>query len=294
MRVKQHEGIGTVKIRSRRKEAIDPSEGGAIAALSATSSSTLFSHFTRKKQSTASSSSTGTGRAENQGEGDQDEDSDSESLADDGLSSDSSEGDVESGADDDDALSTLHESPMMLEDTVQTIYNSAVGLPPPPKTAPPALAPATKRAGSWLGAKTLRPASATRQSTGTEEDEDQFDSPGVSIPGTPGTGLTTPGGTKATKRPIFKRNKSRAPSKKSSRRDFNFDANTAADVQGIVIMEIQKANDLPKLKNGQSPATPVQMLVPRLTASCVQPCASRSTWTRLSSFPLAKRSFEPA
>lgn len=172
------------------------------------------------------------------------DESDASSLNDDGLSSESSDDDFESGADDDEALSTLHESPSLMDETVETVYNAAVGLPPPPKTK------VNDSKGGWLGAKPFK--SARQSSMNSEADDEQFDSPSMSVPSTPGTGLVTPGGTKG-RRPIFKRNKSRAPSKKSSRRDFNFDTSVTADVQGIVVMEIQSANDLPKLKNGASP-----------------------------------------
>lgn len=221
-----------------------------MAALSAASSSTIFSPFSRKKKESSPDSTDDLDG----------EESGTDSLNDDGLTSESSEDELESGADDDDALSTLHESPMFMDETVQTIYNAQVGLPPPPKTKtssssedkPPKTASASSGGGGggWLGAKGRR-ASARQSSHNTDETPDEFDSPGVSIPGTPGTGtgLATPGGTKM-KRPIFKRSKSRAASKKSNARDFNFDANTAADIQGIVVMEIQSASDLPKLKNG--------------------------------------------
>lgn len=220
-----------------------------MAALSAPSSSTIFSSFSRKKKESSPDSTDDLDG----------EESGTDSLNDDGLTSESSGDELESGADDDDALSTLHESPMFMEQTVQTIYNTQVGLPPPPKTKTSSSSedklPKTPSAsggasGGWLGAKGRRP-SARQQSLNNDETPDEFDSPGISIPGTPGTGVPTPGGSK-TKRPIFKRSKSRAASKKSNARDFNFDANTAADIQGIVVMEIQSASDLPKLKNGQS------------------------------------------
>lgn len=238
----QHEGIGTVKMRSRDKQRpVDPSSG-AMAALSATSSSTIFSAFSRKQPQPPSDNLDIL----------DDGDSETESLNDDGLSSESSEDDFESGPDDDDALSTLHESPALMEETVQTVYNATVGLPPPPKTKSSGddkLSTSAPKTGGWLGAKTLK--TPHRQTSLPDDVSDDFDSPGLSIPGTPGTGLTTPGGTKQSKRPIFKRAKSRAPSKKSSRRDFNLDAMDTADVQGIVVMEIQSASDLPKLKNGE-------------------------------------------
>lgn len=219
-----------------------------MAALSSASSNTIFSPFSRKKKESSPDSVD-----------DMDgEESGSESLNDDGLTSESSEDEFESGADDDDALSTLHESesPMFLEDTVQKIYNGQAGLPDPPQTKTSTSSadeklPKSASSGGWLGAKALRP-SNRRRSTANDDTTDEPDTPGVSIPGTPGTGAATPGGTRV-KKPIFNRSKSRVASKKSSRRDFNFDANTAADIQGIVVMEIQSAQDLPKLKNGQSP-----------------------------------------
>lgn len=234
-------------MRTRRDSSqVDPSSGGALAALSATSASTIFSPFHRKPKHRGSDETD-----ELDGE-----ESETDSLNDDGLTSESSDDEFESGADDEDTLSTLQESPMLMEETVQKVYNATVGLPPPPKTKSSvddklssSVGTPKSSGGGWLGAKTRR--ASHRQSSPHDETPDEFDSPRESIPGTPGTGLATPGGTKM-KRPIFKRSKSRAASKKSSTRDFNFGTNVAGDIQGIVVLEIQSANDLPKLKNGES------------------------------------------
>jgi phosphatidylserine decarboxylase len=217
--------------RKGRRKPIDPSESGAIAAVSATTHAAIFSPFSHKTTPV-------------QGQDDDEEcDSESESLDDDGLTSDSSVDD-ESGVehDDEDGLPTLAESPGLLDQTVQTVYNAQIGLPPPPKTKSNDDKLAPKTAG-LLGAKGQRTPGRQTSLPG------YFDEEGSTEPGTPGTGAATPGGSRV-KIPIFKRNKSRAPSKKSSRRDFNFDVGSAADVQGIVVMEIQGATDLPKLKNG--------------------------------------------
>jgi hypothetical protein len=218
-----------------KSKQVDPSNTGAIAALSATSTANMFSPFSHKTVPVDDQAS--------------EADSDSESLNDDGLTSDSSD-EYESGNDDDDALPTLHESPSLLDGTVQTVYNATVGLPPPPKTKSSEDKLAPKTAG-LLGPKGQK--TPGRQTSLPGYFDEEGDHPGTSIPGTPGTGMTTPGGSRV-KIPIpgFRRNKSRAPSKKSNRRDFNFDAGGAADVQGIVVMEIQNATDLPKLKNGTS------------------------------------------
>jgi hypothetical protein len=222
----QHEGIGTVKMhRKSNRKPIDPAESGAMAAVSATTTSTLFSPFSHQ--------TTPVGQSEDEG------DSGSESLDDDGLTSDSS--DYESGLDDqdEDGLPTLQESPSLLDDTVQTVYNAHIGLPPAPKPKSNDDKLVPKTAGAQ-GSKTPGAKTPGRQT-----------SLPASIPGTPGTGLMTPSGSRV-RIPGFKRNKSRAASKKSNRKDFNFDVGSAADVQGIVVMEIQNASDLPKLKNGMS------------------------------------------
>lgn len=88
---------------------------------------------------------------------------------------------------------------------------------------------------------------------------------------TPGTasGMATPGGTR---RPFFlrrnktsmttgsvdsglekpeKEKKSKKGKSKKRKDDFNFDAESNRDVLGIVIMEIQSATDLPRLKSSQ-------------------------------------------
>lgn len=173
-----------------------------------------------------------------------DVDSDSESLDDDGLTSDSSD-EFDSANEDEEALPTLHESPSLLEGTVQTVYNASVGLPPPPKTKTSDDKLVPKTAG-LLGPKGQKTPGRQSSLPGYFDEEEPT---GASIPSTPG--MTTPGGSRAKiPLPTFRRNKSRATSKKSNRRDFNFDAGGAADVQGIVVMEIQSATDLPKLKNG--------------------------------------------
>jgi len=233
----QHEGIGTVKMhRKSNRKPIDPAESGAMAAVSATTTSTLFSPFSHQTAPV--------GQSEDEG------DSGSESLDDDGLTSDSS--DYESGLEDqdEDGLPTLQESPSMLDETVQTVYNTHIGLPPAPKPKSNDDKLAPKTAGVQ-GSKTPGAKTPGRQTSLPGYFDEESGGNETSIPGTPGTGLMTPSGSRV-RIPGFKRNKSRAASKKSNRKDFNFDVGSAADVQGIVVMEIQGASDLPKLKNGMS------------------------------------------
>ena len=65
----------------------------------------------------------------------------------------------------------------------------------------------------------------------------------ASVPPSPGSRPLTPATPTSAKRPKF-------PKKWSNRnRDFNF--NAANDVLGIVMLEIQGATDLPKIKNSQ-------------------------------------------
>lgn len=217
----------------KERKPIQPSNTGAVAALSATSHTTLFSPFTHQTVRHDDLAS--------------DADSDCDSLDDDGLTSDSSD-EFESANEDDETLPTLHESPSLLDGTVQTVYNATVGLPPPPKTKSNDDKLTPKTAG-LLGPKGQKTPGRQSSLPGYFDEEGEH----PSIPSTPGAGASTPGGSRVKiPLPNFKRNKSRAPSKKSSRRDFNFDAGGAADVQGIVVMEIQSASDLPKLKNGTS------------------------------------------
>jgi phosphatidylserine decarboxylase len=232
--------------RKSNRTPIDPSESGAMAAVSATTSSTLFSPFSHK--------TTPVHQDEDEGE-----DSGSESLDDDGLTSDSS--DYESGIEDqdEDGLPTLQESPSMLDDTVQKVYDAHIGLPPAPK--PKSSDDKVPKTAGLLGTKTPVAKTPGRQtSLPGYFDEESGAGTEPSIPGTPGTGLMTPSGSRV-KIPGFKRNKSRAPSKKSNRKDFNFDVGSAADVQGIVVMEIQSASDLPKLKNGKSSSSTLKIML---------------------------------
>ena len=182
------------------------------------------------------------------GQDDEDDESDS-ALEDDGLST-SSEDEFEDAVANEDDIVHVEDSPTTLEDLNHEMYNATIGVPGPkpsdmdrvPKTAGLLAPSATKHVPPFR--QSSLPGYFEKQESATES--------GVSTPGTPYTpsGMVTPGGTK-TKRPIFKRNKSRTPStpSKKSTRDFNFDANQGREVLGIVIMEIKSASDLPKLKN---------------------------------------------
>ena len=123
---KQHQGIGTVKMRrgSNRSSSTPVSNGDSSKRLSALSFLQSASSALSRKQSDEVPPI------------DDDEISDTESLNDDGLTSSSdNDDDIESAVDDDeDTLATLHESPAMFDDTVQAVYNSSMGIPAKPVT----------------------------------------------------------------------------------------------------------------------------------------------------------------
>lgn len=226
--------------RKTKRQPVDQSNTRGVTAPSAPATTGLFSPFSHR--------TTPVNQNQNEDEDEGEGDSGSESLDDDGLTSDSS--DYESGLEDqdEDGLPTLHESPSMLDDTVQTVYNAHVGLPAAskPKSDDKLMPKTAGVQGSRApGAKTP----GRQSSLPGYFDDDHGAGNEAATPGTPGTGLMTPSGSRV-RIPGFKRNKSRAPSKKSNRKDFNFDVEGAADVQGIVVMEISGATDLPKLKNG--------------------------------------------
>ena len=242
----QHEGIGTVKMhRKTNRQPIDHAGSGAMAAVSAASTSNILSPFSHQTTPLHPS--------------EDEDDSGSESLDDDGLTSDSS--DYESGVEDhdEDGLPTLQESPSMLDDTVQTVYNAHIGLPPASKSQSNDDKQVPKTAGVQ-GSRTPGQKPPGRQTSLPGYFDEESGGNEISIPSTPGNGLTTPSGSRK-RIPGFRRSKSRAASKKSNRKDFNFDVGSAADVQGIVVMEIQGASDLPKLKNGMSHITASVLMI---------------------------------
>lgn len=221
----QHQGIGTIKMRrGSRRTSSTPGDG------SKRNSAMSFLHSALSRKQT-----------DDTPEVEDDDASDSESLNDDGLTSSSGTDDDSAVEDDDDGLETLHESPSMLDETVQAAYNASTGMPVKSGTG-------KKQLDQVIREQSGPPKTPSRQSSQPgyfdHSSRSDSDAPGLSTPG-----AATPGGTKIRK-PMFKRNKTRAVSNKSSRRDFNFDA-SGGDVQGIVVMEINSASDLPKLKNGE-------------------------------------------
>ena len=234
----EYQGIGTVKMRDKKRR------GSGLAADNAPAAS--YSPMALLQTATASIVAPLGGKHKmepvpgNIGLPEEDDDSDNELLDDDGLSSTSSEDDEFEDALEEEDESQLHDSPPPISMTgaeahPDTADGKTAGLPPPPKTA--ALAPPDTK-----GTRT-----PTRQSSlpGYFDRPSRDQSPGPSTPG-----AVTPGGTKL-KKPLFKRTKSAAPSRKSTR-DFNFDATQGKEVLGIVIMEIKGATDLPRIKNCKS------------------------------------------
>ncbi len=138
---------------------------------------------------------------------------------------------------------------------------------------------------------------------------------GVYTPSISTPGVVTPGGTitgSKSRRPIFKRNKSRTQSsgvdtpglsggvstgggrklRRRDRRNFNFDSSQGRDVLGIVIMEIKNASDLPKIKNCELPGVNTSRVVCRKLIR-FQHCEFHLTWIPSSSSRSGRRCFEP-
>ena len=169
-------------------------------------------------------------------------------LEDDGLSS-SSEEEFEDGMGTDVLADHRHasRSPERMTTLSEDDPKTAV---PPPKQSSGVGDQVPKTAGLLTPAHVSHHAPARQTSlpgyfdkTGGHPDHGAA-TPGSSIPPTPGA--MTPGGSK--RRPIFKRQRSQASSRKSTK-DFNFDANKGKDTLGIVVMEILSASDLPRIKN---------------------------------------------
>ena len=172
-----------------------------------------------------------------------------EDLADDGLTSSSSEGEFEDAlAGDDEELTSAGE----MDHLNDAMYNTTVDVQGP-------------RASDTQGATHLTPTpgrkDAKRQSSlpgyfekPEHHHRDSNDSSLTlgSMTESP-SGVVTPHGGR---RRIFRRRKSektgetseRAGKKKRSK-DFNFDANQGKETLGIVIMEVKGAEDLPRLKS---------------------------------------------
>lgn len=240
----QHKGIGTIKLRNRRKSEKDISQQP-------------YTIGTLTSQSAAVVASMAAGKSMMPSHQDIDEDDDdAASLADDGLSSSSSSAeDLDSG----DEVEALADSP---EATPMSTSGHA-------------------QPGKSHSVETKR--RSTDQSTSSESDPSvpgplqhknsgYFDrirresSPNDLTVPTPGSGIasgaTTPGGSK---RPFFLRGRSKASttslsdkqvskkkqSKKQKRKNFAFDADHGKDILGIVVLEIQKAEDLPRIRSSK-------------------------------------------
>jgi phosphatidylserine decarboxylase len=232
----QHEGIGTIKMRSRRFEATTPLAPSA----SAVEDKSAFALLHSATAAILSPMAGGQRMSPVPGhEQDDDDDEDEEVLADDGLSS-SSDDDYE------DALGTSdpgesHEM-AIVETLAETIYDKSAGLPQ--HNLPPEMDDRILKSSGLLTPSRKPAQTPSRQSSmpgyfDRPTHQEYGESPALSVPGTPGD---------TKRRPRFKRNKSATPSKKSTK-DFNFDANQGRDVLGIVMVEIKSAADLPKIKN---------------------------------------------
>ncbi|WWC68112.1 phosphatidylserine decarboxylase [Kwoniella pini CBS 10737] len=238
--VPAHKGIGTVKMR---QEPVKPSNLARPTSVVASAMSGIVSSM-RGGHKTVPVEGQAAPELEDVDEGEDDE----ESLSDDGMSSSSSDDEFEDALDEEESETPmgLNESPSIVESAIVGVSQQTAGLP----------SQRTKRDSSGL----LAPASIKTPKAGNQGDyfapSMEKNTSGESTISTPGA--TTPGGTK-TRRPLFKRGKSRTGSstqsqlqsveKKKSKRAFNFDANQGKEVLGIVILEIKAAEDLPKLKN---------------------------------------------
>jgi len=231
----QTEGIGTVKLRrdsdvpATRKKSRSP-----------------FAMLRSSAHVAASPIAAGHKTVPLSGEPDErdDDSDDSDDIADDGLSSSSDE-EYEDAQDE----TGFRDSPSDIEALNDQMYNTTVAVPgPKPSDAP-------KTAGLAVPPKTRTP---SRQSSLPTRAEGYFDMPSHKSSGDSATLSDTPGYTPAVtpggKRKIFKRSKSKQPKTKSSKKDFNFNADSGKEVLGIVIMEIKGAEDLPKLKSCESAA----------------------------------------
>jgi phosphatidylserine decarboxylase len=177
-----------------------------------------------------------------------DEEDQSDSLSDDGLSSSSSDDEFEDALTEED--NEIHHSPSGVDNLVSTMYDTTIGLPYP-KPSDRAQSPDQPKTAGLLAPSIDTPNAKTAKTPNRQSSlPGYFDRPTRQDNGeTPGTSAGTPGGKH--RRPIFRRDKSRAASKRSTKRDFNFDANQGRETLGIVIMEIKSASDLPKMKNGK-------------------------------------------
>jgi phosphatidylserine decarboxylase len=238
---KQHQGIGTIKMRSKKQHELDPLAPSAAAAVVSPLAGL------HKAQPITSA-----GLMELDDEDDEDEDV----LADDGLSSSSDE-EYEDALEEEEEYH-LKNSPPDLEHVVDIVSDETIVSSTRPAARASSEDQVPKTASLVVPetstSKAKPPKTPTRQTSlpGYFESKRQPSDSGTTTPATPAATLT-PGGTK--RRPIFKRTKSKTPGSKKNSKDFNFDASQQRDVLGIVILEIKGATDLPKLRNGRFPPT---------------------------------------
>ncbi|WVQ75864.1 phosphatidylserine decarboxylase [Cryptococcus sp. DSM 104548] len=255
--VPAYKGIGTVKMRARDAQTEDRTcFDGAFGAIQGAASAVAGSFHGGHRMSPLPNQ----GRAELDDDDDA-EDDDEDLLSDDGMSSSSSNDEYEDAQDDVYGEGEgLHktESPSaesLSEQTADLTIQPADPYDKVPKTAgyldlqqkheTPTRKASLPVPGYWETQPMVKSSSA----------DSALSSSGAPTPGLPVSGATTPGGTKL-KRPLFRRGKSRTSSgtegktvEKKKSRGFAYDAEQGKDMLGIVILEIQKAEDLPKLKN---------------------------------------------
>ncbi|EIW71117.1 hypothetical protein TREMEDRAFT_67577 [Tremella mesenterica DSM 1558] len=257
--VPAYEGIGTIKMRSSRpplpETAFTPSPtvaaGHSPMALLQSATASIVAPLAGKNRSEPNAQS-----ASAVADIDDDHSDDDDMLfPDDGLSTSSTSDEFEDALEEEDETQINDSQPLMkqgiTERMVEALYHQSAGLPPPRSADLKRVESdgGTPKTASLVPPETKPMKTPTRQSSlpGYFDRPAKTDeSPGPSTPGmTPG--MVTPGGTKLRK-PLFKRTKSNAPSRKSTK-DFNFDASQGKQVLGIVVMEIKSASDLPKIKN---------------------------------------------
>ncbi|KAK8847556.1 phosphatidylserine decarboxylase [Kwoniella newhampshirensis] len=252
--VPAHKGIGTVKMR--RKSTFDSSlesDDTTSSRLNDARAAIISSMTGNHKTSPLSGNGHGT---VDDVEVEYEEDDDI--LSDDGMSSSSSDEYEDAVEEEDEPHPQVSESPSMMENLIEKMSGQTAGLP----SGRPA--EATKRSSDDQVPKSaglLTPSPAPLKTPSRQTSLPGYFDSGVAGRSGVESGLstpmiTTPGGTK-TRRPLFKRGKSRTSSanhlqqieKKSRKKGFNFDATQGREVLGIVILEIKGATDLPKLKN---------------------------------------------
>ena len=265
----QHEGIGTIKMRTKSSN-----NGSVVASKDMEDDEDLSSALGEMYEAVSGLKITDEShvnslldrminhvRGDGHGDDDLSDVSDSDSvIADDGLSTSSDE-EYEDALEDDASTIGTRASVSPLDEKLITVEEHQRTDVPPPKTGDvsKSFEDRVPRTAGLL-APTPRPLPSRqsslpgyfdRQSRSDRTDQgDDLATPtaGPSVPPTP-SGMTTPGGSK--RRPIFNRQKSQTPSRRGTR-DYHFDAAKGKEVLGIVVMEIQKAEDLPRIKNSGS------------------------------------------